>query len=418
MRIIRKEEVLYLASSKREADRFLRDLTAPYRDNFVKIRNNFEGFAINNHGLQLRNTGEALPAGFDAAAVICSILPAGATLATFIPLNQTKAAMEALLERKGVTVAFHNSAPEQTNDDRLDIIFKSGLSALRKTTREGRTGWTHLGVCSVPSIHRYVTTQSTQDSIKISYDDNILGEYLPKSNTIHLWFDSQFGSAMDKAITYIINNIGDALKPGSKSREENLARAKKNRIINILSGDNERSIQALRTQIERTRRDSAEHLKNFEKSLKNVQNLEMQFIKAKENSNTEAEIAREYERLKSIDKVEFVSVDRNYLVVYTNEIICTNPKSKTRHLIGRCKIMFDPSSPQAVNVKNLDRRVGYHDHPHIQNTRPCMGNFGEILRPLMENGHFAAAVGAVLSYLETCNPEDQWGATIVNWPVI
>jgi len=46
----------------------------------------------------------------------------------------------------------------------------------------------------------------------------------------------------------------------------------------------------------------------------------------------------------------------------------------------------------------------------------CWGNAAESVTSLIEAGELATLALVILGYLETCNPDDLWGRTIVEWP--
>lgn len=134
-------------------------------------------------------------------------------------------------------------------------------------------------------------------------------------------------------------------------------------------------------------------------------------------TNLIEKVTNEMNRIKNMDLVHSFSIDDQAIVIHTKEIICVNPLNKEKHMIGRCRILIQFNEKQPY-VFNLDRKYDEHDHPHVRNNKPCMGNFSEIYNSLLRQREYSALISSIFAYLQTCNPHDAWGSTITYWPKV
>ena len=54
-------------------------------------------------------------------------------------------------------------------------------------------------------------------------------------------------------------------------------------------------------------------------------------------------------------------------------------------------------------------------HPHVRNTRPCLGSASEGLTESIRDGNLLAAVHLVIGFLQSFNSQDAWGRSAANW---
>lgn len=63
-------------------------------------------------------------------------------------------------------------------------------------------------------------------------------------------------------------------------------------------------------------------------------------------------------------------------------------------------------------------RIDNKDHPHIRDEMPCFGNIGASLNKLIARYEIAAVVDILLKYLQIINETDDYGKTVIYWPVL
>lgn len=140
-------------------------------------------------------------------------------------------------------------------------------------------------------------------------------------------------------------------------------------------------------------------------------------------SNEESLETKAFKLLNDIaknEKVESLSVlPSGYLRVCTRHLYIVS--KKVSYSIGKFQIdiklgkTFNPEN--TIRFSNLTRQVhGYH-HPHIPNHGiPCWGEARSMLRSAYEKFNIATIVVIALTFLESVNIADHWGARITEWP--
>jgi len=139
----------------------------------------------------------------------------------------------------------------------------------------------------------------------------------------------------------------------------------------------------------------------------------------------------EIERLRAMEKILSVRTVGSTLFLLFGGIECTDPKSRKVYEIGDVEARVGITDGTVV-FENKTRRISGAHHPHVyghaclgnlQGVLPdlyghaCLGNLQGVLPDLVRNGELCAAAAIAIGYLETCNPDDHWGAGVVNWPL-
>lgn len=160
--------------------------------------------------------------------------------------------------------------------------------------------------------------------------------------------------------------------------------------------------------------------REFQAALKWSQSLQGKLLKLETSS--EDAFGPEFDQLCSMEKVLNVRLTDEGLVVTTDTLFCVDPRSKKLHEIGAFKITigFWSESPRWENltrtIKTSTSRSPMHA-PHISEHKACLGNTGDRFAKLISGGYFAAAVEMAITFIETVNTDDLWGAQINKWPV-
>jgi hypothetical protein len=127
---------------------------------------------------------------------------------------------------------------------------------------------------------------------------------------------------------------------------------------------------------------------------------------------------QQFDEFKNIHGVRKVAVRDNILVIDTNTLYCTDPRSKIIHEIGEFRIKIDTSIGQ-LRWKNKTHPSGINSMqaPHVFNDgRACMGNSEEIFTDLIAKFELPAAIMMAINFVEEVNTDDGAGRQINTWP--
>ncbi|MFQ5847695.1 MAG: hypothetical protein ACE5IQ_08540 [Candidatus Methylomirabilales bacterium] len=125
---------------------------------------------------------------------------------------------------------------------------------------------------------------------------------------------------------------------------------------------------------------------------------------------SEEALTREFDRLLAIPEVRDVQVLGDRLCVLTETV--DTVVAGRRYRLGRFRL--DIRFNGDVAITNLTRAYGYYDHPHIWNTKPCLGNIGQSVVKLVSEFQWVAAAELLLEYLKTVSPKE-WYTPIDHW---
>lgn len=146
-----------------------------------------------------------------------------------------------------------------------------------------------------------------------------------------------------------------------------------------------------------------------------IAEINRQIDKDAERRNLQEEAKREFDSLVKTPKITWAGIENDSFIFRTVPLIVTRPDNGKKHLVGRFRVEMRSASD--IKIKNMDRIIRGHHHPHVKE-RVCMGTMGPMLNELFNQGHLTAAAQVIISFLETCNPDDPWGRTVVNFPEI
>lgn len=68
-----------------------------------------------------------------------------------------------------------------------------------------------------------------------------------------------------------------------------------------------------------------------------------------------------------------------------------------------------------VTLHNLNNRRRNRDHPHVEDGRPCWGGYQAEVTDYVQNRRISALVEFIFGYLQSYNPEDDWGRYFAWW---
>lgn len=167
-------------------------------------------------------------------------------------------------------------------------------------------------------------------------------------------------------------------------------------------------------------REVAEARGSYIRELRALEALRRRRMKKQDLKALRIKKVAEFQKLSEFHGVNAVRLEGDYLAIETQPIICTNPRTKSRHLMGRyiIKVPFDSfDSENDVNILNLDgTHDGFH-HPHVNGDGwPCLGNIDSAVAECLGTGDVPTLVTLMVAYLETMNPDDDNAGDLRHWP--
>lgn len=82
--------------------------------------------------------------------------------------------------------------------------------------------------------------------------------------------------------------------------------------------------------------------------------------------------------------------------------------------LGRFRIKVNLDN-FGVTINNLNNRRRDRDHPHVANGSPCWGGFVGEVQDHISNNRISALIEFIFGYLQSYNPDDDWGRAIRYW---
>jgi hypothetical protein len=130
----------------------------------------------------------------------------------------------------------------------------------------------------------------------------------------------------------------------------------------------------------------------------------------KEAEDSEEALGRDIEALLGVPEVRGVEILGDRLCILTDTI--DTVVAGKRYRLGRFHL--DIRFNGDVAIRNLTRAYGYYDHPHVWNTKPCLGNIGPSILKMVSEFQWVAAAELLLEYVKTVTPKE-WYAPIEHW---
>lgn len=133
----------------------------------------------------------------------------------------------------------------------------------------------------------------------------------------------------------------------------------------------------------------------------------------------EAKLASELRQLDEHPEIATIEPGGNLgdgLVVFTNPLPLTNIQDESMTTNGgeyRLIFRFGPRS--SITVRNLTRRIGTFDHPHVSDGNFCTGDQRNLLDQLLTRAELAAAANFTIDLLKQVNPRDTYTSDWRAW---
>jgi hypothetical protein len=130
-------------------------------------------------------------------------------------------------------------------------------------------------------------------------------------------------------------------------------------------------------------------------------------------SESAASAEADLSRLLAVPGVQQVEVHGQALHILTQPVELA--WREAHYHLGRYRIVLDLAGDLRVeSIDGLGPKPGW-DHPHVQDSRPCLGNAREGILKLIARYELALAAQVLVGFLETYLPEGAYCA-IEGWP--
>jgi hypothetical protein len=135
------------------------------------------------------------------------------------------------------------------------------------------------------------------------------------------------------------------------------------------------------------------------------------------------QLGREFDALLKSPRVTGVTIVPGQVLVYTDKLSCTDPRTGQRHELGNFLIgIFTDGQSDCVQWVNLSRQVDgclRRQHaPHVvASGRACFASVREAFPDLIANLQFSIVAQLAIDFIEQVNVDDPAGKQIIKWPL-
>lgn len=269
----------------------------------------------------------------------------------------------------------------------------------------------------------------TGDGLPIADPEGqIVGEVV--EGTLYVLFDLPHGFNAGKLMRAILEQYAFFQK-SLEEREQMLSelaarrrKASREAYIRECSARFNRTVNETRKKIDEGHKEVQRLQAALVKKLRETQGAERKLEQLESCRGGELDkYGLEFDRLLSVPKVIDVVAGDGVVKVFTETLYCVDPRSQTRHEIGKFRIeLYTNGANGGVRWFNTTRRVGGYKSdqmaPHIwSDGSACLGNVQEIFPELIGQYEFAAAAMLAIQFVESVNTDDSAGQLIDRWPV-
>lgn len=147
--------------------------------------------------------------------------------------------------------------------------------------------------------------------------------------------------------------------------------------------------------------------------------IQMQMQKIKDTLMDKKKIKNEIELIQKHPMCKNITIAQDKLVIHTNKIICTEPHTKRKYMIGEVLIKISLIN---IDVKFVSTEIfnSAYVHPHVLNQRGevCFGNAETQIVNYISDKEYYALFVTLINFLQTTNVEDEIGKNICEWDEI
>jgi len=153
-------------------------------------------------------------------------------------------------------------------------------------------------------------------------------------------------------------------------------------------------------------------LRDQRTSLESLQETKVEFIE------------KQFDRLLEHNKIAALGIRNNMLLIKTVELNMENPATGESVMLGEFEICMplearDSGSLNVINKTNArydPREDSEWQHPHVDGRgAPCFGSIETDMFDMLSKGEITGAFELLLQYLQTMNPDDDYGRHFGLW---
>lgn len=164
----------------------------------------------------------------------------------------------------------------------------------------------------------------------------------------------------------------------------------------------ERELRSLEVQLSQTLRTLSDSKARLEVAEAGLRKSEEYWVK-------------ELEQIERHPMTKRVSVAGTSLTIYTEELTMYDPRDDDRHVtLGQFEIVIDVENHN-IRLNNLTNRRRDRDHPHVSGGEACFGGHGSQIMKFLADFEIGSLYEVLLSYLQSFNPDDDWGRYAAWW---
>jgi len=122
----------------------------------------------------------------------------------------------------------------------------------------------------------------------------------------------------------------------------------------------------------------------------------------------------EWEKLNRHPRIKNINLNNERVEIETDTVIMTHPDNGKAVKLGRFRVSIDNNNG-IIDLENLDNPRRGRAHPHVPGINPCWGSLSSTVSQLQAEGEYIALMETVFQYLESYNPEDDYGTYSFYW---
>ncbi len=322
--------------------------------------------------------------------------------------------------------------------DNVKIVVPHGYGFVRADFK-GRFAGLFLAIWSGP-IHQTERCPDTAWGINIRCKDNIFsyhsnGSNIPiidpgtdtvlgEINDRILYMYSDFIHTEDESQRYIIIRFLEeaviAMKAGAAMSEVG-----KDRFDKWKAEARDGKLARLEEDLSSAKHKEQEHRKCCEEYASTVKRTLMEIEAEKVSRKTSVADSDDWELIKKLPAVKTISAIADFLVVHTNEIICTDNRCGSRYRMGEYAIIIPKDCGKDINIcsntsTNKEVSDGYGSpHPHVcpDEKVPCLGNLKKSVAEARKDGDYFFLVQMLIVFLESYNQPGHY-TSIRDWKLL
>lgn len=151
-------------------------------------------------------------------------------------------------------------------------------------------------------------------------------------------------------------------------------------------------------------------------------NEELRTLNAAGVSEDEVKLRQTFQRLATHPRINNLHLGTAYesdaiqaLVYKTDRIDLTDTRDGNSAYLGTFEIKIPFNLGYGIEFNNLDNERDGMQHPHVRHGDPCYGGSSSLVHELRENKEYVGLIEFLFQYLETFNPDDDYGDGAHAW---